>query len=138
MEKKRTDDELLKLASKCLEENITTLNVVCFVSKVGDTHRLDIEAFKKVTEYLGEKYSAISMMILTHCDEYPDKVLNSPTMYNLCFYEVGNIPVHVIVQPIIHYYWYNTTALKLFHLLFLLKDRISKYFEESVRHKIIE
>ncbi len=59
-----------------MEFHITSLNVVCFVSIAGETHRLDTEVFQKVREFLGDKYSEISMMVLTHCDEFDDDDLN--------------------------------------------------------------
>ncbi|CAG2165272.1 unnamed protein product [Oppiella nova] len=72
----RTDSELLKLATKCVQENITTLNVVCFVSRAGETHLQDTEVFEEVKKCLGDKYARISMMLLTHCDDYKDSRLD--------------------------------------------------------------
>ncbi|CAG2171816.1 unnamed protein product, partial [Oppiella nova] len=75
-EDSRTDSELLKLATKCVKENITSLNVVCFVSRAGETHLQDTEVFEEVKKCLGAKYARISMMLLTHCDDYNDSRLD--------------------------------------------------------------
>jgi len=93
-ERSRTDEELLRLASKCLEENITSLNVVCFVPRAGETHRLDTDVFSEIKGYLGDAYSKISMMVLTHCDEYSDKQLKQ--------FEL-DIRTHEISRPYFEY-----------------------------------
>jgi hypothetical protein len=50
-EEGRSDSELLKLVARCIEDNITFINVVCFVSIMGKTHELDVEVFEYVQEF---------------------------------------------------------------------------------------
>jgi len=76
-ETSRRDDELLNLASKCVEKSVTSLNVVCFVSVAGMTHAHDTDAFAEIMNFLGKDYSEIAMMVLTHCDEYDDEDLET-------------------------------------------------------------
>jgi GTPase Era involved in 16S rRNA processing len=90
----RTDAELLKLAAVCVEKHITSLNVVCFVSRAGETHRNDVVLFDTVQKFLGDKFADISMMVLTHCDEFSDKRLKE--------FE-RNIHDHEISKPISQY-----------------------------------
>jgi GTPase Era involved in 16S rRNA processing len=74
-DKSRTDAELLKLAAVCVEKHITSLNTVCFVSRAGKTHRNDVVVFDTVQKFLGDRFADISMMVLTHCDEFSDERL---------------------------------------------------------------
>lgn len=65
----REDDEILKLVRLFIMENVTTMNVVCFVSKIGQTHELDVDVFLKIRDFLGPEYSPNAMLLLTHCDQ---------------------------------------------------------------------
>lgn len=69
-EVQRTDAELLSLIARFLELNINELNVICFVSRAGETHLHDIEVFNQIIEFLGPEFGQISMMVLTHCDSF--------------------------------------------------------------------
>ncbi|CAF0948900.1 unnamed protein product [Didymodactylos carnosus] len=66
----RTDRQLLSLAKKCIESNLTKLNCVCFVSQAGCTNLYDIDVFDVLMKFLGLGYSENSMMILTHSDGF--------------------------------------------------------------------
>ncbi|CAF1206556.1 unnamed protein product [Adineta ricciae] len=74
-EHQRTDEELLALVQLCIEQNITTINCVCFVSIAGETHQLDIDIFEKLMDFLGPELSANTIMLLTHCEQYTDAKL---------------------------------------------------------------
>lgn len=76
----RSDQVLLDLSRKCMEENITVLNAVCFVSKVGSTNIDDVQVFQKIIEYLGDECSQVAMMILTHCDTLMENALDALTL----------------------------------------------------------
>lgn len=69
-EVQRTDAELLSLIARFLELNVNELNVICFVSRAGETHLHDIEVFNQIIEFLGPDFGQISMMVLTHCDSF--------------------------------------------------------------------
>ncbi|CAG2174634.1 unnamed protein product, partial [Oppiella nova] len=75
--KNGADEQLMSLATECVRRNITWLNVVCMVTKAGTTEQSDVNVFKLLTEALGERYSKIAMMIVTHCDEYTETVCES-------------------------------------------------------------
>lgn len=75
----RSDQVLLDLSRKCMEENITVLNAVCFVSKVGSTNIDDVQIFQKIIEYLGDDCKKVAMMILTHCDTLMENALEALT-----------------------------------------------------------
>ena len=68
--KAMTDMEIFNLLTVFMQNNITKLHLVCLVSIAGKTHQHDIETFNSVIKYLGKEFSPISMLILTHCDEY--------------------------------------------------------------------
>ena len=72
----REDEEILKLAVLFIKKNITYLNVVCFVSKIGLTHDSDIEVFSALIKFLGIKYSSNSLLILTNCDQKDDETIS--------------------------------------------------------------
>ena len=74
-EKKIDDDTILDLVKLCLKENIAKLNFVGLVSQAGQTHMHDVEVFNNVLDFLGDEISNITMMILTHCDEFTDAKL---------------------------------------------------------------
>jgi len=69
----RADNEILNLAARCIQWNITYLNLVCFVSKAGETHLIDAEVFNRIIYFLGERFADISVMMLTHCDRFNDE-----------------------------------------------------------------
>lgn len=69
----RSDEELVLLSMKCLQHNITFLNVVVFVTKAGDTHEHDIKVFKMLLEKLGRDFGEITMLLLTHSEELSDE-----------------------------------------------------------------
>ena len=69
------DKEPLKVARICSQNNISTLNTICFVSVAGHTDTADNEIFSTVRRYLGFNMSDISMMILTHCNMYNEDTL---------------------------------------------------------------
>lgn len=123
-EESRTDAELLKLASKCVAEHITSLNVVCFVSRAGDTHRLDTEVFQKIKMFLGEKFSAISMMVLTHCDEYNDDTLNGFEQ---------KIRSHEVSKP---YYEYCQLGIVRYGAIDIMK--LNAFEEEDLRRRFVQ
>ena len=66
----RDDSEIFTLANTFLKNNITSLNVVAFVSEASQTHLLDISVFEELKKFLGPKCSHISMLLLTHCDQF--------------------------------------------------------------------
>lgn len=72
----RSDSELMSLLNRLLALKISSLNVVCFVSRAGQTHLHDLEVFSQLMNVLGPKFSEISMMILTHCSEFSESQLN--------------------------------------------------------------
>lgn len=74
--KSSDDEELLSLFLKFLELEISEINVICFVSHAGETHLHDIDVFNRVMRFLGEDFSQISMMVLTHCDSFDSKQLD--------------------------------------------------------------
>jgi GTPase SAR1 family protein len=65
---KRSDHEILLLAAKFIQKQVTSLNAVLFVTKAGDTHLHDLAAFKSIMNFLGPAFKENSMMILTHCE----------------------------------------------------------------------
>jgi len=103
--KNRSDDDLMSLITFCVDNNITTLNLICFVSKAGETHQLDVEVFEQFMKYFGKKLSAISLMVLTHSDRFTTERLEyfeqaikrhpkSKNVYSYC--EVGCLCVGAI------------------------------------------
>lgn len=68
----RSDDAILDLAARCVKENVTFLNAVCFVSVAGKTFEQDVDTFKRLKEFLGGAFTHNAMIILTHCDQIPD------------------------------------------------------------------
>ena len=76
-EESRKDEEIMKLAVLFIKKNITYLNVVCFVSKIGLTHELDTDVFLALRNFLGTKYSNNSMLVLTNCDQKDDNTIES-------------------------------------------------------------
>ncbi|CAF1261291.1 unnamed protein product [Adineta ricciae] len=66
----RTDEQLLTLFRNVFSSGkIRGLNVIAFVSVIGRTHQNDIETFKSLIDFFGERFKAISTLILTHCDK---------------------------------------------------------------------
>ena len=65
----RSDQEILDLAAEFIEREITTLNVVIFVSKMGD-HLTDLPAFRLLIAFLGPSFKKNTMMLLTHADGF--------------------------------------------------------------------
>ncbi|CAF1666021.1 unnamed protein product, partial [Adineta ricciae] len=64
----RTDEQLLTLFRNVFSSGkIRDLNVIAFVSVIGRTHQNDIETFKSLIDFFGERFKAISTLILTHC-----------------------------------------------------------------------
>ena len=72
----RSNEKIMELVERCIEWNITSLNLVCFVSKAGDIHLLDQTNFETLQRFLGSECSKISCLLLTHCDEFTDKRIN--------------------------------------------------------------
>lgn len=66
----RSNVELMRLMGQFLALNISALNAVCFVSRASKTHLHDINIFNQIMDYFGREFSTISMMVLTHCDEF--------------------------------------------------------------------
>lgn len=75
-EESRSDQELLKMARHCIEQNLTTLNLICLVSSAGKTHQQDLEVFQPLMEFLGKDWDQNTLMILTHADGYDIDKLN--------------------------------------------------------------
>lgn len=75
-EAERSDAELLNLFERFLELGIGEINVICFVSRAGETHLHDIDVFNKIMRFLGEDFNQISMMVLTHCDSFESQKLD--------------------------------------------------------------
>lgn len=98
----RPDDEILKLAAKFIRQEITSLNAVIFVSKIGDTHLHDLPVFTKLMEFLGEPFKTNTMMILTHCEnntpektqQFVDSIQNTPSSRALGAYCTLGIHPH--------------------------------------------
>ncbi len=67
---------------------------MCFVSRAGETHRNDVVLFDTVQKFLGDRFADISMMVLTHCDEFSDERLK---------YFERNIHGHKISKSISQY-----------------------------------
>ena len=87
------DHEFLNIARICLKNNISSMNAICFVSAAGHTSTPDAEIFNTARRYLGPGMSQISMMILTHCNNYSDNTLQQfeqdikremPEIYEYC------------------------------------------------------
>lgn len=68
-EKAYTDKELLDLSTLFVKENIARINMVAMITRAGETNREDIEVFREIIRFLGDEFSKISMLILTHCDD---------------------------------------------------------------------
>lgn len=68
---KRSDQEILKLAAQFIQKEVTSLNAILYVSKAGDTHLHDLNAFQSIMNFLGPTFKENSMMILTHCEGLP-------------------------------------------------------------------
>ncbi|CAF3335268.1 unnamed protein product [Rotaria socialis] len=71
-ENQRTDEQLLDLAARCVKQEITTLNIVIFMSEAGKTHTQDIDVFNSIMEFLGAKFENICMMVLSHCEGFKE------------------------------------------------------------------
>lgn len=72
----RSNMELMRLMGQFLALNISALNAVCFVSRASKTHLHDINIFNQIMDYFGREFSTISMMVLTHCDEFRPSDIN--------------------------------------------------------------
>ncbi len=98
--KSRSDKEIFNLSCNLISNSITNLNIVAFVSIAGKTHLYDIEVFKVLKLFLGEGYGDISMMLLTHCDnfgeervqEFEDEIKNHPASKGI--YEYCKLGIH--------------------------------------------
>ncbi|CAF3335259.1 unnamed protein product [Rotaria socialis] len=75
-EESRSNTQIQNLIATFLKHNIQTLNAVCFVSVAGKTHQNDMVIFNSLIDFLGPTYSSISMLILTHCDGFPNSRLD--------------------------------------------------------------
>jgi hypothetical protein len=64
-----------KLLETCNKFQANHINVICYVSEAGHTMVRDISIFKSVAAALGNQLKHVSMIILTHCDQYQDDLL---------------------------------------------------------------
>jgi small GTP-binding protein len=71
-EDQRTDEQLLDLAARCVKQEITTLNVVIFMSEAGKAQTQDVDTFISIMDFLGPKFEDISMMVLSHCEGFKE------------------------------------------------------------------
>jgi small GTP-binding protein len=90
----RSDDTLLNLGYRCIQNNITSLNVVCFVTKAGETYEHDVAVFNKIKDYLGPNCARISMIILTHAEQLPVERINE---------YVIQLKTHAVTKPLADY-----------------------------------
>ncbi len=66
----RTNEQLLALLRNIFTSGqVRALNVICFVSVVGKTYQNDVDTFKSLIDFFGERFKSISALILTHCDK---------------------------------------------------------------------
>lgn len=130
-EENRRDQELLALAANFIKEQITNLNVVCFVTAAGTTHLQDIKVFEEIQKFLGPEFSDITMMILTHCDEYGEDTLKQ--------FEV-DIREHETSKPIAEFcklgiFRYGSIdRSKMTSLLDLDKDTMTQILTQKLKH----
>ena len=124
----RHNDELLNLIARCIEENIVALNVICFVSKADSMHHNDIKVFHEIEQFLGPEFSEITMMVLTHCDEYP---LEDTTKFK------DDIREHELNKPITSYCKlgiFTMGAVDRLKTAALNKELINNFVEGKLEH----
>jgi len=69
----RTDEEILKLVSTCLRENLIDINVIGFVFRCDvRISQEDLIIFEKIKNFLGEEWSEHCLLILTFADKRSD------------------------------------------------------------------
>jgi GTPase Era involved in 16S rRNA processing len=73
----RSDEELLHAISAGCQASVNHLNIICFVSIALRINAEDVLIIEKLQHALGPEYSAISMLVLTHCDEYDTQLIDS-------------------------------------------------------------
>lgn len=66
----RTNVKQLELMKKSIEQKITAINCICFVSEAGRTAQHDMILFDALVDFFGPECAQNSMMILTHCDKF--------------------------------------------------------------------
>lgn len=64
-----------KLLETCNKFQAKHVNVICYVSEAGHTMVRDISIFKSVAAALGDHFKHVSMILLTHCDQYQNDLL---------------------------------------------------------------
>jgi len=70
----KSNDQILQLISKCVELNLTYFHMIGFVYDISrNVTPIDVEAFNLLKDYLGLKFSPISMLIFTHADSMTDE-----------------------------------------------------------------
>ena len=69
----RGDEEIIKLISQFLSNELIKLNIVIYVAVAGKTHERDSEAFDQVRKFLGDEFAENSMLVLSHCETLPKK-----------------------------------------------------------------
>ena len=67
----RSDEEIINLACQFLSNELTYLNIVIYVAIIGKTHERDIVVFDQVKQFLGAEFGENSMLVLSHCENYP-------------------------------------------------------------------
>lgn len=73
----RTNEQLFSLLRDMfVSGRVRALNVICFVTIAGKTHQNDIETFKSLMSFLGDRFKPISCLVLTHCDKISTETLD--------------------------------------------------------------
>lgn len=57
--------------------SVDDVNVVCFVTEAGRTGLEDVTHFAAVQALLGNQFAPISMVLMTHCDDYTEAKVDS-------------------------------------------------------------
>lgn len=94
MPQTKSDDAIFNELECFLQNNMNEIDCVCFISPAGQTHRLDIACFERLTKFFGPNFSSKSMMILSHCDSYSDSKLSE---------FVENLKSHPLSKPFVDY-----------------------------------
>ncbi|UJR18501.1 hypothetical protein I4U23_005408 [Adineta vaga] len=113
----RTDQQLLTLLRDiCVNGKIRALNTICFVSVMGKTYQNDIDTFKSLIDFFGERFKSISALVLTHCDKISTDRLQQLT---------DNIKTHPKCSDVVDY-----CRLGVYHNGTLDVDDLDTYDEE--------
>jgi GTP-binding protein EngB required for normal cell division len=73
----RTNERLFSLLrAMFVSGRVRALNIICFVTIAGKTHQNDIETFKSLMNFLGDRFKPISCLVLTHCDKISTETLD--------------------------------------------------------------